>query len=877
MKKFLILFFAVVACLQVFAVPANPKPVTVIQPNGEELTLMMNGDEYIRWAETMDGYTLLINSEFYFCYAHRNAFGDLEPSPFIATEIGNRSHEVSTWLQNVNKKLFYSEEQVYHYMQLREINERELENTRTGTTGVNKIPVLLMQFSDRKFRKTSEDFDMLFNQINYYSSGFKGSFRDFFLESSYNKLDLQSTIFGPFTLDEKAEYYVPESKWATYAKNSIQKAIAEGVDFSDFTVNGNQIEGIYIIYAGHDQSAGCKTCIWAHAQLSFNYSFGGYLFKRYAASSELEGASGSTLSTIGTFCHEYGHVLGARDFYDTNYEIWGEYDGTGFWDLQASGSYNDGGKTPATPNPRSKITTYGWATAIELNTPQRCTIPVSRIYENAYYRINTPASNQYFILENKKKEGFDIGIPGENLLIYRCTENYDAGGGGSPSNYPGNTTSWQRFYPVSANAKDKVPEFGTNKKSQYGSINAASCTWPQTNKTDFSNNSTPAMVTLDGTNVNKPITNIQVHDDFITFDFIGGGSGTKSDYHVFLPAYYGCMITPQSGSISPVNAGGNFSFKLDLLPTHDKSNLVVTSNHTPIVPFGGVYTISNIQADQIVRIEGLQFNTFLVNATAGENGTITPNGEIYVSQGGLQSFEIKPENGYSINEVFIDGENKGKINSYIFKNVLEPHTISATFKKGDVYTINTSISEAYFETKTTVPSDVVITTISSPDVIANISVNTSSSRFQVSNNGNQWYQAFSIPKNQLPYQLYIRFFPQAGSWNEGTFERVLTLKSTEAYAEIKLIGVAGKGVNDNSNENTITVYPNPTTGKLRIENEELRMENVFIFDVYGRKVFEQKVENTINKEIDITNFSSGIYLIEIHTDKGVMHKKVVKE
>ena len=874
MKKLLILFFAAVVYLQAFAVPADPKPVTVTQPNGEEITLMMNGDEYIHWAETMDGYTLLINSEFYFCYAQRNASGDLEPSPYIATEIENRPHEVSAWLQNINKNLFYSEEQVYYYMQLREINEREMEQTRTGTTGVNKIPILLMQFLDRPFKKTVEDFDMLFNQINYYTNGLSGSFRDFFFESSYNKLDVQSTIFGPFTLEQNAIYYVPDGMWHQFAKHSINKALDEGIDFSDFTVNGNQIEGIYIIYAGYDQSAGCKTCIWAHAQLSFNFNQGGYLFKRYAASSELEGTNGAVLSTIGTFCHEYGHVLGARDFYDTNYETWGQYDGTGYWDLQASGSYNDDGKKPATPNPRSKITSYGWATAIELNTPQRCTIPVGRIYDNAYYRINTPKSNEYFLLENKKKEGFDTKVPGENLLIYRCTENYEGSGG--VSNYPGNTTSWQRFYPVAANAKDKVPEFGTNKQSQYGSINSFSCTWPQTNNTEFTNTSTPAMVTLDGASVNAPITNITVHDDFITFDYIGGGSGTKSNYHVFLPAYYGCTIIPQSGSSSPVNAGGNFSFKIDLLSTHNKSNLVVTANHSPIVPFGGIYTISNIQADQIVRIEGLKFNTFTISASTTGKGSITPSGEVQVTQNGIQTFEIRPENGYSIDYVTIDGVNKGKIESYTFKKVNEPHTISATFKRGDLYHINTSIKEAYFESRTNVPSESVVTIVSSPDVIANITVS-APKKFEVSKNGKQWYKSFIITKGELPYNLHIRFFPPFGYWNIGFFTDTLTFKSTDAYSEIILRGKAEAGIDENDNGNTIKVYPNPTTGHFIIENGELRIENVYVFDIYGRKVFEHKTESGKQNEIDITNLSAGIYLLEINTDKGIVHKKVVKE
>jgi len=880
MKKLLILLFVTIVCLQIFAIPANPKPVTITQSNGEELTLVIRGDEYIKWAETLDGYTLLIDSESNFCYAQLNDSGDLEPSNIIATEIENRPHAVSVWLQNINKKLFYSDSQVYYYMQLREINEMEIEKTRGGTIGINKVPVILMGFTDRPFRKTAADFDMIFNQINYTDNGFRGSMKDFFLESSYNKLEVQCSIFGPYIAPQTAVWYAYKApngsnpRYHIFAQDAIKAAINAGVNFSEFTVEGgNQIEGLYCIYAGYDESNGGKDCIWAHAQLSFNWNYGGFLFKRYAASSELRGTSGTTISNIGTFCHEYGHVLGALDYYDTNYGTWGEYDGTGYWDLQASGAHNDNSRNPAHPNPRSKVYTYGWATAIELNTPQRCTIPVSRTYDNAFYRINTPKSNEYFIIENKTQQGFDSNIPGKNLLIYRCTDVYEANHGGTnPAVYPQNMTSYQRFYPVSANAKVKVPEFGTNKQSQYGSINSSLCTWPQNNQLAFTNTSTPAMVTWDGTSVNKPITNIQVFEDYITFNFMGGGN--KSNFHVFLPAYYGCKITPQSGSISPVNEGGSFSFKLELLPSHNKSILVVTANKDTLKPAAGIYTISNIKADQIVRISGLKFNTFPVTVTVGANGTITPNGDVQVNEGGMQTFEIKADIGYSIDKVVVDGVDKGKITSHTFVNVNEPHAISATFKKGDIYTINTSIQEAYFETVQGIPTEKVEAVVSSSDIIGDVTI-TAPNRFQISgDNGKNWQQAFKVVKNKLPYTFWIRFYPSWGSSNAGTFNEVLKLLSTDAYAEIKLTGLSHLGIDDNALENTIIIYPNPTTGKLKIESGALRIEKIEICDIFGKIVLSN---SSFYQELDISYLSTGVYIMNIHTDKGIVHKKVVKE
>jgi hypothetical protein len=359
--------------------------------------------------------------------------------------------------------------------------------------------------------------------------------------------------------------------------------------------------------------------------------------------------------------------------------------------MMAEGTNVNNGKTPPTHNPVTKIETYKWAPkAIILNKPQTVTIPAARIYENAYFRINyngTVAPPQYFIIEFKEKKGFDERIPGEGLLIYRATEPYSV---------TANTTSPQRFYPVCANAPVAVPEAGTNKQTQYGSINNANCPWPgSSGKTTFNDSSIPGMISWTSQPFGQPITNIERHGDYITFDFMGGGP--KTDFHVFLPAYFGCFVSPVS-STSPVSAGGSFSFKIDLMPTFrfDK----VTANDVELTPAGGVYTISNITADQIIRITGI----------------------------------------ISVNEF--------------------------------------------------------------------------------------------------------------------------------------------KDYSDN-----ISVYPNPTTGKLTITYHELRITGINIFDIYGRKVAAKFPSNSLEGwqpqadgvVFNISHLASGIYMVQIQTDKGMITKKVVKE
>ena len=101
--------------------------------------------------------------------------------------------------------------------------------------------------------------------------------------------------------------------------------------------------------------------------------------------------------------------------------------------------------------------------------------------------------------------------------------------------------------------------------------------------------------------------------------------------------------------------------------------------------------------------------------------------------------------------------------------------------------------------------------------------------------------------------------------------------------EILLPGEYTFGIGDHVSikewENNIKVYPNPTTGELRIlmNNEQLIMNNVEIFDVYGRKISSNHlIPTSSNHLINISNLAAGIYFIRIDTDKGFINKKIIK-
>jgi hypothetical protein len=80
------------------------------------------------------------------------------------------------------------------------------------------------------------------------------------------------------------------------------------------------------------------------------------------------------------------------------------------------------------------------------------------------------------------------------------------------------------------------------------------------------------------------------------------------------------------------------------------------------------------------------------------------------------------------------------------------------------------------------------------------------------------------------------------------------------------------------NEHSITIFPNPTAGVLNliqetINNEQLTINNIEIFDIYGRK---QKAEGRKQNVIDISQLSAGIYFVKISTETGEVVKKIIK-
>jgi hypothetical protein len=90
------------------------------------------------------------------------------------------------------------------------------------------------------------------------------------------------------------------------------------------------------------------------------------------------------------------------------------------------------------------------------------------------------------------------------------------------------------------------------------------------------------------------------------------------------------------------------------------------------------YTFTNVTSDHSISANFVP-NTYTITASAGDNGSISPDGPLSIEHGSSQTFTIAAAPGYSIADVVVDGASMSAVTSYSFTNIDANHTISASF------------------------------------------------------------------------------------------------------------------------------------------------------------------------------------------------------
>jgi immune inhibitor A len=518
----------------VLAVKAYPYPITVTQPDGSQLTIRLQGDEFRDYKTTEDGYLLKVNANGILTYATINTLGETVASNLIAHDIDKRTPEDIEFLKTAPTSEFsvvtqQSARQRVKMQRISTVAQRPFP--RMGNV---KTLVILVSFPDLNYITPNPQvaFNSMFNTVGYNTNKGTGSARDYFMASSYGKFTPNFDVVGPYMLPNNQTYYGKDSllkkdiNIEQMVIDACTQASANGIDFSQYDANNDgYVDNVSIVYAGQSQAEGASSnAIWPLTSNITNpaISFNGKLISGFTCVSELKYGVGTTMTSVGVFCHEFGHVLGLPDYYNTlnaNYTL-------DKWDIMDAGSYLNLGCTPPTYSTYDRFY-LGYFTPQEINSTSNVTL--SPIYQGSTTPANTnnqaflfsatthnlngksPNPKEFFMIEYRKKTGWDSYLPLEGMLIWHIDYDQTAWDMNSVNSYtdPLQTpSSHMRVY----------------LQPSSGSIIAQGTAFKSGNYTPLS---------WLGADINRSIAGITTTADSITFKFMPTRILTTGNYSRF--------------------------------------------------------------------------------------------------------------------------------------------------------------------------------------------------------------------------------------------------------------------------------------------------------------------------------------------------------
>ncbi len=410
---------------------------------------------------------------------------------------------------------------------------QKLANRRAGAQGRRALNnfetfkglIILVEWNDKSFSR--EDYSSIIKDMvnkegytGFDNEKYTGSVCDYFNDNSNGLFKPNFDVVGPYQVDYSqydpaGGYNYGDDKYNPTITNSIVNAALDAadadVDFSQYDLDGDGfVDLVYFIFAGNGAhySTNDKGLWWPHRSYIYNSTTYFYLKKDhvylrdYASSVELAGftkyPSTIKIEGIGTICHEFSHVLGLPDFYDTDYDENGLSKTPDDWSIMAHGSYCDNARTPVGYSLYERWA-VGFCDAPEVVTEGSKTL--TPLYQNQQgFLLKTPNKDEYFLFENRQKSMFkwDAYLPGSGMLVTRVEDE----GSTLWKNNKINCYANHNYYEI-------VCANGTSAQHKYD-------VFPSNGKTELSNSTSPANIkTWDGKNNTLQLTNINMSSGII--------------------------------------------------------------------------------------------------------------------------------------------------------------------------------------------------------------------------------------------------------------------------------------------------------------------------------------------------------------------------
>lgn len=455
MKRILLSILASGMFAAAMAIPAKPGFVAYTQPDGSVINVRMVGDEHGHLVYSEDG-NLLIEVNGYLEYAKFDAKGFPVASGIMASvdnesKIGSMNIQpkakVEKWAEMISANRNSKLEKLYAKSVLNKRLSRSEDSEEAGgrvvplnfgrcnvtfpVLGEQKGLVILVSYEDLDFKYGNYDyFHRMLNEEGFNDYGSLCSARDWFIYNSNGQFLPDFDVYGPVVLPNNREYYGGNDAYGNDKRPEEMaidacRLLDDEVDFSSYDRDGDGvIDNVFIFYAGkgeHDSKV--ANAVWPHsweislARPDEEYIFDGVKLNHYACTCEYPSGY-KRPDGIGTFVHEFSHVMGLPDLYVTTYS--GGFT-PGEWSVMDQGPYNNDRLTPPNYSSYEKCA-LGWIDFLPFKEGRMELTDLSTT--NVAYALPTDNENEFYFFENRQQYGNDEFIPGHGMLVWHV--DYDA-------------------------------------------------------------------------------------------------------------------------------------------------------------------------------------------------------------------------------------------------------------------------------------------------------------------------------------------------------------------------------------------------------------------------------------------------------------------
>lgn len=427
--KRVMMFLVFISALSMVAMKVSNLAISHTQADGEQVQLLLHGDEYFHYLTDLQGYTVLIDPNTDSAVYAMQAGAKLIPTDKLVGKADPAAFGLTPGLKPSREEI-----------QRIGVEHGSTSPSREGfspTTGTINNLVIFVRFLDQaEYTEPLSNYDTMLN------SPTTASMRGFFLQESANQLTVNSTFypaavggivrsfqdghargyFSPLTASNPIGYanlsQGKERLWLMmqYAVNSIAASIPAGLDLD--ADNDGRVDNIVFICQGNVDTH--ADVLWPHHSNLWPYTnvtIGSLVVTDYNL--QLSG-----FLHPGVLSHEFSHTMNFPDLYHYDNNL----DPVGPWDTMAS-----------TANPPQHHSSYlkhkygGWIGTIPQITPNSTAtqFTLTAIDQNPFscYKIASTRPNEYYVIEYRRDTGtYESGVPSSGLIVYRILSSY----GGSP-------------------------------------------------------------------------------------------------------------------------------------------------------------------------------------------------------------------------------------------------------------------------------------------------------------------------------------------------------------------------------------------------------------------------------------------------------------